>query len=466
MKTLSVVMIVKNEEELLSRCLDSIQGADEIIICDTGSEDSTVSIAKKYTDKVFTDYKWNDSFADARNHALKKATGDWILSIDADEFLLPQQMDKIKELINTAGNKRTYDVIMDSGYSTFYFPRIFINKPKEVFWQGAIHNTINIVENNLTDIKIHYDYSPAHKKDPDRSLRILQKEVKKNPDKPRELFYLAREYWYYQNYEAAIYYFQKYVSIANWAPEWAEGYYFLARCYDALDENDKAKDACLQAIKINADYIDALTLMANLCGPNNRLKWLEYAQYAENKFVLTDGRPPERDRIYYDELWSDTSGMERYEELNKLAAEWCKGKTLDIGCGIGQMSKYIKDYKGFDFSEVAIKEANNPNCWVGDIYDKSNYQGDYETYLCLEVIEHVDDFKLLRNIPQGKPLVFSVPSFSDPGHRRTFDEDILKIRYKHYLDIKKTVRFNWNDRWEKGGKNTSSFILLSKAIKI
>src|SRR4051812_33941627 len=84
---ISVVMIVKNEEALLARCLESVKGADEIIICDTGSHDRTVEIARQFTDKVFTDYLWNDSYCEARNHARRKATGDWILSIDADEFL-------------------------------------------------------------------------------------------------------------------------------------------------------------------------------------------------------------------------------------------------------------------------------------------------------------------------------------------------------------------------------------------
>ncbi|MCR4587290.1 MAG: glycosyltransferase family 2 protein [Lachnospiraceae bacterium] len=87
MITVSVCMIVKNEEAVLARCLDSLQGiADEIIIADTGSTDSTREIAAKYTDKVY-DFPWTGSFSDARNFVFSKANCDYIYSADADEVI-------------------------------------------------------------------------------------------------------------------------------------------------------------------------------------------------------------------------------------------------------------------------------------------------------------------------------------------------------------------------------------------
>ncbi len=85
--TISVCMIVKNEEKVLARCLDPLKKlADEIIIADTGSDDGTKDIARRYTDKVF-DFKWTGDFSDARNFVFSKATGDYIYSADADEVL-------------------------------------------------------------------------------------------------------------------------------------------------------------------------------------------------------------------------------------------------------------------------------------------------------------------------------------------------------------------------------------------
>ncbi len=102
MPTLSLCMIVKNEEAFLEQCLLSVQGlVDEIVIVDTGSTDRTKEIALKYTAKVY-DFQWCDDFAAARNESLKYATGDWILVLDADESLAKMDLNNIQSLISDA----------------------------------------------------------------------------------------------------------------------------------------------------------------------------------------------------------------------------------------------------------------------------------------------------------------------------------------------------------------------------
>lgn len=87
MHTFSLCMIVKNEERVLARCLDSLQGIfDQIVIVDTGSTDSTVEIAKKYTDEIYH-FQWVQDFSAARNFAFSKCNCDYIYSADADEVL-------------------------------------------------------------------------------------------------------------------------------------------------------------------------------------------------------------------------------------------------------------------------------------------------------------------------------------------------------------------------------------------
>lgn len=98
MVSISLCMIVKNEERVLARCLDSLASAmDEIIIVDTGSADATKEIAKRYTDNVY-DFKWTGSFADARNFAASKATKEYIYTADADEYLDADNQEKLKQL--------------------------------------------------------------------------------------------------------------------------------------------------------------------------------------------------------------------------------------------------------------------------------------------------------------------------------------------------------------------------------
>lgn len=98
MITISVCMIVKNEEDKLETCLRSLKPiADEIIVVDTGSVDTTMDIARRYTDKV-SEFAWTGSFADARNHAFSLANCEYIYSADADEELDEENIKKFLKL--------------------------------------------------------------------------------------------------------------------------------------------------------------------------------------------------------------------------------------------------------------------------------------------------------------------------------------------------------------------------------
>lgn len=111
-------MIVKNEEQLLERCLNSAQAlVDEIIIVDTGSTDKTKEIAKKFTDKIF-DFQWNDDFSAARNESLKHATKEWILVLDADEIINPEDHETIRTLVQQADKKVDGFVFERRDYTT------------------------------------------------------------------------------------------------------------------------------------------------------------------------------------------------------------------------------------------------------------------------------------------------------------------------------------------------------------
>src|SRR3989344_3008454 len=106
MATISLCMIVKDEEKFLEQCLLSVQGlVDEIVIVDTGSTDKTKEIALRFTSKVY-DFVWGDDFAAARNESLKYATGEWILILDADEVIAQQDHTIIKGLLMRAETER------------------------------------------------------------------------------------------------------------------------------------------------------------------------------------------------------------------------------------------------------------------------------------------------------------------------------------------------------------------------
>lgn len=283
---LSVSMIVRDEESCLEKCLRSVIGADELVVVDTGSKDRTKEIASMFAARVF-DFPWVDDFAKARNYSLQQCTGDWIMVVDADEELEIGGIEKTRKAVASAGSNLTIGVRCKSkrGGQVHMSPRVFRRCP-EVFWKGAIHNCLSVVETNPGDIEIEYGYSEAHAKDPDRALRMLTNAMLENQSAVREAYYLAREYWYRKDYAAAARWYADYLTRATWAPEIADAWLMTARCMLAMGNGELARDACMRAIMINADFEEALRFMAELSGPKNRARWLAFAATAQNDSVL------------------------------------------------------------------------------------------------------------------------------------------------------------------------------------
>ena len=95
--------IVKNEEKNLSRCLNSVKEVvDEIILVDTGSTDTTKEIGENFGAKIY-DYVWDSNFSNARNFALSKSTGNWILYLDADEYLSKDCIEELLRIVEEDG---------------------------------------------------------------------------------------------------------------------------------------------------------------------------------------------------------------------------------------------------------------------------------------------------------------------------------------------------------------------------
>jgi glycosyltransferase involved in cell wall biosynthesis len=278
---ISACLIVKNEEEMLPRCLASIAECDEIIVCDTGSQDSTVQIAQDFGAKVIH-FDWCDDFAAARNFVKDHASHEWVLSIDADEYLEPNGLAKIRAAIEEC-QEDSINIFMkpEGGYGQHHLPRVF---RKECEWVGKVHEVIKYPTNTHCDAKITYGYSPAHELDPDIDMRIL--ESIKNPV-PRDLYYLAREYFYRERWEDAIDIIEnKYLPQAQWMPERADAWLMMARCLWNLSRGDEARTACLQSINNNAHFKEALVFMGEISWPDNRMMWWKMSEFADNRNVL------------------------------------------------------------------------------------------------------------------------------------------------------------------------------------
>lgn len=199
--TLSLCMIVKNEEQHLVRCLESVQGvADEIVVVDTGSDDATPEIARSYRAKLLR-HEWQEDFALARNLSLDHATGDWILVLDADEELESRTRVRLRTRI-TATDAEALQLVVRSftpagdlqRYEDIYLTRVFRNRPHHRYEQ-PIHEQIRpsiercrgkVAETDL--IILHYGYAQPTAQGRDRragrNLKLLEKAVDASPTDP------------------------------------------------------------------------------------------------------------------------------------------------------------------------------------------------------------------------------------------------------------------------------------------
>jgi len=280
---ISAVMIVKNEAECLAACLDSLRGFDEIVVVDTGSTDDTKSIALLYTDKVF-DFPWCDDFAAARNFALSKATGDWCMSIDADHTLaVPPEIVRHEAKVLQVQDQRVGSVRLEHVSGGVHWNAWLFKRDPDIVWEGRIHECLNLVSNTRTAVHQFYGKSAAHKLDPERNLRIL---LNSNLGVPRNRFYLGREYAERGDHEQAIRWMQSYLEIGWWLPELCEAHLTLARAYWVLQDGNAARRHCLEAIRNNPSFKEALLFMADLHYEPWKSKWVRLAETADNEDVL------------------------------------------------------------------------------------------------------------------------------------------------------------------------------------
>jgi glycosyltransferase involved in cell wall biosynthesis len=206
-ENISLCMIVRNEEQRLGRCLDSVRDlASEVIIADTGSADATVAIAASFGAKVYAfDFTVVD-FAAARNHALARANGRWILVLDADETLDASSAPLIRELAAGDENAGYYFERLNQRGSEApikdYAVRLFPNRP-DYRYRGRVHETVDaaILAGGgrlvKTAVCIQHDFASDPESRKRRNLAyiaILKEEIRADPSDHSRLEFLAAEY--------------------------------------------------------------------------------------------------------------------------------------------------------------------------------------------------------------------------------------------------------------------------------
>lgn len=222
---LSLCMIVKNEEANLESCLSKVAPfVDEIIIVDTGSKDRTKAIASEFTDKIY-DFVWCNDFAKARNYSISKASNDWILILDADEFVndfFRYTVDNFMEDFsneNKVGRIKRINIMEDAFETkkyTEWVNRLFNRKHFQ--YEGIIHEQVTSKANeyyesdclDITAEHVGYTKEVLNRTNKiKRNIDMLKSAISLNSEDPYLYYQLGKSYYMLKDYKSATLYFEK-----------------------------------------------------------------------------------------------------------------------------------------------------------------------------------------------------------------------------------------------------------------
>ncbi|MCX5750144.1 MAG: glycosyltransferase [Candidatus Saganbacteria bacterium] len=275
---ISACLIVKNEAEMLKKTLPNlIETLDEVIVVDTGSTDDTVSVVQALGAKVFS-FSWCDDFSAARNESLKHAKGEWVLWIDADEYMEKEDLLKIKDLI---ANNKTADGFQFLIYectpfnpsrqaNSYYRTKVFKNFKGFHFERPINEQLMNVSNQNINGT--HCELPIYHfgnkltadkmKEKKQRNVRIFSEAVKEHPNDPHYRLHLADSYNTLEQFTKAV---EEYSLAANWFDSIdlkTRALMGKSRCYYHLGKKEEALCVLEQILELNKNAADALNLKA------------------------------------------------------------------------------------------------------------------------------------------------------------------------------------------------------------
>ncbi|MFT4927627.1 MAG: glycosyltransferase involved in cell wall biosynthesis [Phenylobacterium sp.] len=277
---LSVCMIVRDEQTVLARCLDSIAGIyDELCIVDTGSTDNTVTIAQQYTNqvKVFTDCNAQQgqdqgkmvNFAQARNEALSMASGDWVLQIDADE-IIEQGIERIREHLGATEYDRVGISIRTGTSNTnkagVVSGRLF-RRANAQQYVSLIHEYLEFDGKMEVDKHIRITNLPDKRNKEsgsDRNIRLCRLMLDSDPQNSRCWYYLGREYFGLSKHPEAIDCFEKAQQYQRFTYANFHIAYSKAICLFLSRQFEQAVTAANEAMHFDPRFAEAYCLLGDI----------------------------------------------------------------------------------------------------------------------------------------------------------------------------------------------------------
>ncbi|MBM6828349.1 glycosyltransferase [Anaerotignum lactatifermentans] len=338
MASISLCMIVKNEEETMARCLRGVKGiVDEMIVVDTGSTDKTRQIAAVEGAKVF-DFPWQEDFSAARNYSFSLAVSDYCMWLDADDVLDEENQRRLAEWKNRLDQEQPdvvmtpYDVAFDEeGRAIFtYFRERILRRGPLSRWQGRVHEVITPWGKVVYgDVHIRHKKEKPH--DGDRNLRIYETMLAEGCDfSARELYYYGRELYYHDRNEEAAAAFREFLQRPDgWLENQLEASRQLAECYGRLGEEEQQLRVLYDSFLLDLPRAETCCMLGGIYFRQKEWRkaafWYETALRREREqtggFVQEDCYgylPCIQLCVCYDRLGE----YERAETCNEMAALW------------------------------------------------------------------------------------------------------------------------------------------------
>lgn len=336
MAELSLCMIVKNEEDVIARCLGCVADVcDEIIIADTGSTDTTKEICACFTDKI-CDFEWKDDFAAARNFAFAQATKPYVMWLDADDVITVENLARLRELKASLDDDKP-DTVMckyvtaraaDGTPAFAYYRERIFSRASAPVWQGFVHECV-APKGKTVYADLEVDHAKVRAGDPRRNLEIYQKKIAAGAKLDgRDIFYYGRELFYNKLYLEAICMLESFLGDGRaWAVNAVEACSVLSDCYAAMGDEKRAVDALCRSFRYGAPRAETVCKLGGLCKEKDDRQaafWYQAALNCESDLAAGGFCEPDcMDFIPYVELsccyyrLGDRERAKRYHELAK-----------------------------------------------------------------------------------------------------------------------------------------------------
>jgi glycosyltransferase involved in cell wall biosynthesis len=299
--TVTAAVLVKNEERLIQKCLQHLAPAvDEIVVIDTGSTDRTIEIAKSMPKVRLIQHEWKNDFSEARNAGLEAITTDWVIWVDGDEILFPEDVPYVREIAGLFDDTPLPPILqicqnntINGGVSPDYSQLRMFSTKRGLHYRGKVHEQVTTIEGDMyhsdvfkamVRLRVQHDgYEPLIIQQKDklqRNLSLLEEMVTDEPNNPAWWYFLGRETLGMGDKEKALEILLKTEMLAKLQPRFGrmvEVYMLMVKIYLPLNQLEKAEAACNKALAIHSDFPDASFFLAQI----NIRRALQQAQEAE-----------------------------------------------------------------------------------------------------------------------------------------------------------------------------------------